>query len=58
MCAVMEENKQNLEFIAPEVKVVSVASQGVLCESEIKLQAQPLESYQNVGLPSYDTHEL
>lgn len=30
----MEENKQHLEFIAPEVKVVTVASQGVLCESK------------------------
>ena len=58
MCAVMEENKQNLEFIAPEVKVIAVASQKVLCQSEIKMQAKPLESYQNVGLPSYDTHEL
>ena len=34
MCAVMEENKQNLEFIAPEVKVVTVASQRVLCQSQ------------------------
>ena len=30
----MEENKLNLEFIEPEVKVVAVASQRVLCQSQ------------------------
>ena len=54
----MEENKQILEFIAPEVKVVSVASQRVLCQSEIKMQAQPLDEYTRTVLPSYDAHEL
>ena len=54
----MEENKQNLEFIAPEVNVITVASQGVLCQSEIKLQAQPLDEYTRTVLPSYDTKEL
>ncbi len=29
----MEENKQILEFIAPEVKVVKISGQGVLCVS-------------------------
>ena len=53
-----EKMKQNLEFIEPEVKVVTVASQGVLCQSEIKLQAQPLDEYTRTVLPSYDTHEL
>lgn len=58
MCVVMEENKQKLEFIEPEVKVVTVASQRVLCQSEIILQAQPLDEYTRTVLPSYDTHEL
>ena len=29
----MEENKQNLEFIEPEVKVVAVSPHRVLCQS-------------------------
>ena len=50
MCAVMEENKQNLEFITPEVKVVSVASQRVLCQSE----PEPKEEVRSLALDSYD----
>ena len=30
----MEENKLNLEFIEPEVKVVTIAPQRMLCESK------------------------
>ena len=55
MCAVMEENKQNLEFIAPEVKVVTVASQRVLCQSEIKAEAK---IYDLNGTKSYDMHDF
>ena len=54
MCAVMEENKQNLEFITPEVKVIAVASQGVLCQSqtepedEAPIRADALQSYKKI----------
>ena len=52
----MEENKQNLEFIAPEVKVVTVASQRVLCQSEIKAEADKI--YDLNGTKSYDMHDF
>lgn len=32
MCVVMEENKQKLEFIEPEVKVVNLAPQSRILE--------------------------
>ena len=54
MC-VMEENKQKLEFIAPEVKVVSVTSQRVLCQSETKAEAK---IYNLDGTSSYDMTEF
>ena len=55
MCAVMEENKQNLEFIAPEVKVIAVASQRVLCQSETKAEAK---IYDLNGTKSYDMQDF
>ena len=48
----MEENKQKLEFIAPEVKVVSVTSQRVLCESETIQKSYPLDEYDRSLLQS------
>lgn len=55
VCVVMEEKmKQNLEFIAPEVKVVSVTSQRVLCESETIQKSYPLDEYDRSLLQSID----
>lgn len=50
----MEENKQKLEFIEPEVKVVSVTSQRVLCESETIQKSYPLDEYDRSLLQSID----
>ena len=49
----MEENKLNLEFIEPEVKVVTIAPQRMLCESnteptEAPIRADALYSYDKV----------
>ena len=56
MC-VMEEKKKVLEFIAPEVKVVTVASQRVLCQSEIKAEATG-KTYDLDGLNAFDREAL
>ena len=53
----MEENKQILEFIAPEVKVVSVTSQRVLCQSETKAEAQ-FDFDEATGMHSYKIEDL
>ena len=53
----MEEKKQNLEFIAPEVKVIAVASQRVLCESETKAEAQ-FDLDEATGMHSYKIEDL
>ena len=42
----MEENKQILEFIEPEVKVVSVASQRILCMS-VEIQEYKVYSFED-----------
>lgn len=47
MC-VMEENKQKLEFIEPEVKVVEISGQGRLCEASFEAEAKTLESYEKI----------
>ena len=44
----MEENKQNLEFITPEVKVVEISGQGRLCEASFEAKAQSLDSYEKI----------
>lgn len=49
----MEEIKQILEFVAPEIKVVNIAPQRVLCESssepeEASIRTDALNSYSKV----------
>ena len=56
MCAVMEENKQNLEFIAPEVKVVEISGQARLCQGST--QAEATGTYDLDGLNALDRKAL
>ena len=51
----MEENKQHLEFIAPEVKVVNIAPQSRILldsqtepEDESPIRADALQSYKKI----------
>ena len=48
----MEENKQILEFIEPEVKVVEISGQARLCQAspEMEAKAQSLDT----SLSSYE----
>ena len=59
-----EKQKQNLEFIAPEVKVVEISGQTRLCQSSTRAEAtgskvydlNDLDAYD--GLDAYDRHAL
>ena len=48
----MEEKKQHLEFIAPEVKVIEISGQARLCQAspEVEAKAQSLDT----SLSSYE----
>ena len=43
-----EKQKQNLEFIAPEVKVVEISGQTRLCQASFEAKAQSLDSYEKI----------
>ena len=54
----MEENKQNLEFIAPEVKVVEISGQGRLCQGSTQAEATGTKTYDLDGLNAFDRQAL